>query len=168
MGMFSWISGNRGDSDDAAAVRKSAAHGGEIAYDEDLIERLKADHQDLVKIFSEIAQAARERKYNDISRLLGRFKFALQTHIMTENVKFYVYVQNKFSKDPETAEYIASLRKEMDGIARAVVKFANAHSSTPLTDESIGPFSEELHAIGEILLDRVGLEENRLYSFYTL
>lgn len=166
MGIFSWLGGDHTGEPAPVAGKKNLLRG-EIAYDPGLIEQLKSDHADLVKVFTEISGAVNSRQYHEIPRLLGRFKVALQAHIMMENVKFYVYLQHKVSTDMETSAYVADLRKEMDGIARAVVKFANTHSSGALTDETAGTFAQQLNEIGEILLQRVQLEESRLYTLYT-
>lgn len=164
MGILSWLGG--GADEAAPAADKQAARTTDIQYDAGLIEKLKSDHERLVAIFSEISAATSTRRYHDIPQQLAKFKIALQAHIMTENVKFYVYLQNKLSHDETTSEYVTDLRREMDGIARAVVRFANTHASTVLTDETAGAFAKQLGEIGEILLQRVELEESRLYTLY--
>lgn len=165
MGILSWISGISADEQARAMASKATVHK-EIGYDAGLIEQLKSDHHGLVKAFTEISAAVKCKQYREVPRLLGRFKIALQAHIMTENVKFYVYLQNKVASDPDTSQYVADLRKEMDGIARAVVKFANTHSTSMLTEETAEAFAQQLGEIGEILLQRVHLEESSLYTLY--
>ncbi len=165
MGILSWFADNHAQELSSAAIA-NALLTGEIAYDEDLITELKRDHQGLVRILAEISGAAASERYEEIPRLLGRLKIAVQSHIMTENLEFYAFLQHKLGDDRQTAQYVEALRKEMDGVARDVVEFAEAHSSTTLTAESAGAFSHHLREIGEILLRRFEIEETELYPLY--
>ena len=149
----------------AAQLKSGGAKGG-IAYDAVLVDRLKEDHQELVRIFTAIKTAAGEGRFNQLPELLSGFKLAFQTHVMLENVKFYVYLQQHCAQDTETSSFVSEVRKEMDGIARAVVKFVNTHTATVHTHDTVAGFNAELDNIGAVLLRRVQLEESRLYSLY--
>jgi hypothetical protein len=137
-----------------------------IHYDPLLIDKLKEDHVELVKIFTAISAAATEQRFGDIPALLSEFKLALQTHLAVENVRFYVYVQQTYAQDIDTSDFVNGLRTEMNGIARAVVKFTEKYSATPPLAETVAEFIEELGGIGAVLVKRVQLEETRLYSLY--
>ncbi len=159
MGMLLWL---RSDGPSAKPGFLPTGTG----YDARLIERLKDDNQILVETFSEISAAAAAKRYCDIPWLLARFKLVLQAKVMAENVKFYVYLHSKLAEQPETAEYVAGLRREMNELARAVLAFVNTHGACELTDETAGAFAQQLGQMRELLLRRVQLEESRLYTLY--
>jgi regulator of sigma D len=138
----------------------------EIQFDAGLITKLKDDHQILIDIFTEINQSADNGHFNKLPELLSKFTHSLQSHIVTENVKFYVYMRNKLKHDKENSTNLADVRREMDGIARAVIKFTSLHSVTPITYETVAIFKRELGEIGEVLVKRVQLEEGMLYPMY--
>lgn len=165
MGFLSRLIGAEENHRDVAA-QAAGIKGGGIPYDGGLVEKLKDDHQELVRIFTAIKTAAQEGHYSQIPLLLSNLKLAFQTHIMLENVKFYVYVQQHFAEDTDTAVFIGDVRKEMDDIARTVVKFVKTYSSTRLGRDTAAEFNAELEQIGAVLLQRVQLEENRLYALY--
>lgn len=165
MGLLARLIGNEtgvNDSGRRASLDKSAG----IAYDAGLVSRLKKDHQDLVVIYTAVKTAANEGRYHELPDLLTNLKLAFQTHVMQENVKFYVYVQQHYAHDAETANFIFDVRKEMEGIARALIRFVNTHSTILPTRDTVAGFQAELDHIGAVLMMRVQLEENRLYSLY--
>ena len=138
-----------------------------ISYHPELIQKLKNDHQHLVNILMEVKTIATSQKFAKIPQLLTEFKSLFQTHLIDENIKFYVYVQQNLKLDEQTTEFIKDIRSEMNGIARAVVHFADAHIAVAPNSASAGKFLAELEGIGEVLLKRVHIEETRLYTLYS-
>lgn len=137
-----------------------------ISYDPNLVSKLKEDHQSLFKIYGDLAAATDRGDYALIAPLLSELKLAFQTHIMLENVKFYVYLQQSVAHDAQLSSFLVELRQEMNGIARALVKFVNTYSMGSFTAEMAEPFKAELAGIGVVLTKRVELEESRLYTLY--
>jgi len=119
-----------------------------------------------VRIYTAIKTAATENRYGDLRDLLSNFKLTFQTHLAVENVRFYVYVQQHMALDADTSTFIADVRKEMNGIARAVLKFVDTYMAVPPTPSTVTGFHAELDQIGPVLVQRVQLEESRLYSLY--
>jgi regulator of sigma D len=163
MGLFSFLFG--GSEKETEASNETTPRVG-ISYDPMLIDKLKEDHQELVRLFTAIKKAAAEGKFKEIPHILSEFKLALQTHLAVENVRFYVYVQQLYANDLDTSDFITGLRSEMNGIARAVMKFTEKYSAVQLTHSTVSNFNSELDEIGAVLTKRVGLEESRLYSLY--
>lgn len=137
-----------------------------ISYDPNLVSKLKEDHQSLFQIYGNLTAATERGDYAAIAPLLRELKLAFQTHIMLENVKFYVYLQQSVAHDAQLSSFLAELRQEMNGIARALAKFVNTYSTGSLTVEMVQPFKAELAGIGVVLTKRVELEESRLYTLY--
>lgn len=140
--------------------------GSRIDFDDNLIRKLKTDHAELFRLFSEMKAFSERGYFSALPELLTSFRLTLQTHLMLEHVKFYAYLQQNFAKDAELMALISDVKKEMDGIAHAVVDFTNTYTSQKPGPENAAAFRKELDEIGEILVKRVGLEETRLYTLY--
>jgi regulator of sigma D len=160
MGIFSSLFGGR--EPEGREYTQSTG----ISYDPQLVDKLKEDHRDLVKIFSSIKSSAIKGDFREIPQILSDFKLALQTHLAVENVRFYVYVQQAYAHDVDTSDFITGLRSEMNGIARAVIKFTDKYSAVHPTHATLSDFLADLDGIGSALVKRVELEETRLYSLY--
>lgn len=160
-----------GDDDNQAvnstrSIKALTPEAGAIAFDAGLVDRLKDDHQDLLQTFTQLRRKGAEAHFSHLPELLEKFKLSLLNHIAQENVKFYVYMQNHWAVDVETQSFIAGVRKEMNSISRAVVKFIDSHLADVPSHLTIASFNEELEQIGEVLTNRIRLEEERLYSLY--
>ncbi len=137
-----------------------------INFDDGLIDKLKIDHAELLRLHGELKFVSEHGDFSALPDLLKSFRLALQTHVMVENVKFYAYLQQHFAKDADLMAYISDVKREMDSIARAVVKFTNNYASQRLTPGKAAEFRKELDDIGGTLVKRVGLEETKLYTLY--
>lgn len=168
MGLFSGLMGDDETQRDghARSVKPLRPGHGGIAYDAALVDTLKDDHQQLLQVFTDIRQAGNEGRFAHLAQLLEQFKLALLNHVALENVKFYVYMQNHAGMDAATLGFIAGVRKEMNGIARTVGKFVDAHLASVPSYATLPRFNEELHQVGEVLAKRIELEETQLYSLY--
>lgn len=161
--MFAFIFGKKEKKSEAS--RETGQQVG-ISYDSQLINKLKEDHQELIEIFTEIKAAASVGHYRRIPSKLSELKLALQTHIAVENVRLYVYIQQNYAQDEEVSNFVTGLRSEMNGIARAAVKFAERYTETPPVASTPANFVSGLEEIRVVLVKRVHLEESRLYSLY--
>jgi len=164
MGLISRLMGNE-EIKSTRSVKPAVPTGG-IAYDGGLVAKLKGDHQELVRIYTSIKSAAAENRFGNLHDLLSNFKLTFQMHIALENVKFYVYVQQRTAQDAEASTFISDVRREMNDIARAVLKFVDAYMATPPALSTVAAFNAELDQIGAVLVQRVEKEESRLYSLY--
>ncbi len=147
-------------------VAAAANLGGAIGYDPDLVGRLKGEHQELVEIFATLNTAMAEGRFTQLPDLLGRFKHSFLNHIGHENVKFYVYMQQHLELDADTLSFVSGVRKEMNDIARAVMKFVDRYITALPSADTVETFKTELQEIGAVLVKRVHMEESRLYSLY--
>lgn len=138
-----------------------------IQYDPALVDNLKNDHTHLVTLFGQIwelgYQANNPRK---LASLVSQFKRDFQAHLLKENVKFYVYLEQNLSNDVTSMELVRDFRNEMNDIAHAVVKFCKRYSQPIKMQVLQKHFPEEYQQVGEVLTHRVSLEENELYTLY--
>lgn len=63
-----------------------------------------------MRIYSDLVRAKDSDDFEGMGVLLYDLKYASQTHLMVENVRFYVYLQQQYSIDRDTAAFIAELR----------------------------------------------------------
>jgi len=164
MGLLSRLMGNE-ENKNTRSLKPAASTAG-IAYDPGLVARLKGDHRELVRIYTAIKSAAASNRFGELHDLLAQFKLTFQLHIAMENVKFYVYVQQRMAADSDASNFIAEVRREMNDIARAVLKFVDGYMSIPPTPVTVTAFIAELDRIGSVLVQRVEKEETRLYLLY--
>ncbi len=146
--------------------RKSQRVGG-ISYDPDLIASLKRDHRLLLDIYQRIwSEGYKTKNYPKLVSQIVRFKVRFQAHLLKENVKFYVYLEQKLSDDDHSLQVIKDFRRDMNSIAIAVVSFCKRYSDVKYTSNSIERFSVDYKNIGEALITRIQLEEKDLYTLY--
>ncbi|MGX5172850.1 hemerythrin domain-containing protein [Aliikangiella sp. IMCC44653] len=137
-----------------------------IKYDPNLMQELESDHSKLVNLYSRIWSEGYEKKdFAAMSRLIAQFKSDFQAHLLTENVKFYVYLEQTLANDKHNLNIVKEFRTDMNDIANAVVKFCKTYQGD-LTPELVVKFKSDYTAVGEVLTRRVSLEEKSLYVLY--
>lgn len=168
MGLFSKLIGSETSrkKDTVKNNEESTAASTAISYDAGLVDKLKREHQELVHALTSIKRVAMEGHFNRLPDMLSGFKLLFLNHVGLENVKFYVYMQQHGTLDTDTRDFIASVRKEMNSIARAVTKFIDANLASLPSRDTVDGFNAEVDQIGDVLVKRVELEESRLYSLY--
>lgn len=144
----------------------ATAPGTSIRYDGHLISKFKGDHQQLLKTYSDIAEAYGRGDFAAVQRLLQSFNDALRAHLLDENLRFYIYMQHVMNGDPENEQIIRDFRSEMSEIGKTVYEFLSTYSKEPLAGERITRFKAELDAIGPVLIRRIEAEEHHLYPLY--
>lgn len=168
MGLISRLFG--GDNKISEAITQfdqpASTGAGGIRFDPGLVGRLKGEHQELVKIFTAIKDAVADGRFSSVPDLLASFKHTFLNHLGEENVKFYVYMQQCIVLDEETMRFVSGVRREMNDIARAVMKFVDRYIVALPSPATLDSFNNELEQIGEVLVKRVQMEESRLYSLY--
>lgn len=106
-----------------------------------------------------------QANYGKTSKLIAQFKADFQAHLLTENVKFYVYLEQCFAEDEHNAKIVREFRTDMNDIANAVVKFCKTYQGQ-FTLEMVQQFKQDYATVGEVLTRRVSLEEKSLYVLY--
>ena len=168
MGFFRKLLG-RQDASPAVPVNATpipAAAPRQIGYDAKLIDSLLQDHAELGRIFGNVGEARKAGNFNDIRTLLVQFKTRLEAHVLTENVRFYNYLEQTLARDPNNAGVMHDFRREMNNIARSVVEFVKKYQSSSFTPEERQQFAADYEAVGKILEQRLDSEENNLYPLY--
>lgn len=135
-------------------------------YDSALVESLKRDHNELVKLYTEIGRLPERGRWNDIPAQLVAFKSRLEAHLLAENVRFYNYVEYTLRDDSEDLMLIRSFRREMNTIARGVIDFVKKYQHGAFDERARKAFLEDYQGVGALLTQRIEREEGSLYPLY--
>ncbi|GAB2877967.1 hemerythrin domain-containing protein [Microbulbifer echini] len=138
-----------------------------ISYDPTLIKALEDDHRHLIGIFQRMwSEGFEKQNYRQLSQLLTQFKSGFQAHLIKENVRFYVYLEQALAGDAHTLQVVKDFRTDMNEIANAVVQFCKRYNHEAFTPEMVRDFKVDYQKIGEALTRRTALEEKELYVLY--
>lgn len=138
-----------------------------LRYDEQLVDKLQQEHNKLLMIYDHIQGGVIEGDLPAIDRLLNEFRTEFQTHLLSENIRLYAFLKEKYADDPNNNQLIHDLREEMYMIGHVVMAFLRKYRKTPLDGKTLTLFKNELNEVGEVLLARFQLEESQLYPLYT-
>lgn len=137
-----------------------------IEYDAELLPELRDDHEELLETYGQVSDLLGKGHFDEIPEALEVFKRRLEGHLLTENVRFYNYVEQQLTDDPVDMDLIRDFRQEMNGIARTVSAFLKKYISNGVGTWNFNAFRKEYRAIGEALQDRIQREEQDLYPLY--
>ena len=170
MGLFSKLFGKKDTNNKLPAVNPPNTTGAPraISYDPSLVDTLKRDHGDLVGQYQRLGQLQQLGRYNDIRGELVNFKTRFEAHILTENVRFYTYLEQSLMNDGHNAELMRDFRREMNTIARGVVTFVKKYQAAEFTVAEREQFDQDYQAVGGLLSQRIEREESSLYPLYRL
>ncbi|MCU0755706.1 MAG: hemerythrin domain-containing protein [Xanthomonadales bacterium] len=135
------------------------------SYDSSLVPLLKHDHEELLSLFQHIGQVYERRRYHELPALLIAFKTRLEAHLLTENVRFYNYVEASLFDDAENFALIRDFRREMNTIAKGVIEFVKKHQK-PVNEFDARAFQSDYQTVGGLLQQRIQREESNLYPLY--
>lgn len=138
-----------------------------IAFYPELITDLVDDHQQLERIHENIKAEFSRGNLKAVTAGLKKFSTLLRNHLITENMRLYIYLQQKVEGDEVNSQLVRSFRKEMDGIAKPALDFLeryqNIESNPPA---ELATFISELDKIGGEVHARMHREEEVLYPLY--
>lgn len=156
--------------DDAYTSPKSRIYEQEpdavIQFYPKLVDHLEADHQQLLRLYTNIGTTLNIREYQLIPGQLGKFKDNLKAHLDAENIKFYGYLEQNLKDQTEEFQAMRNFRKEMRTIERTVIKFLDKWISNGISANTSEEFKAEYDAIGSALVTRIESEEKELYILY--
>ena len=153
--------------DQATSAHGAQAPGTQIAYSPELIGQLKGDRQRLLELFRNISDSFASGDLAAAARLLGEFRSGILSHLLTENVRFYIYLEHTLKHgNPEKFDLAHHFRHEMDSIGKAVLAFLNKYQGLDKQPELAASFGQDLENLGTILAERIRREEETLYPLY--
>ena len=175
LGFFSRLMGNREEQQQeevkpsVAVTAAPASIDGKpaIAYDPELLASLLSDHEELVQLYEAMwHDGIAKGSLIVFLRNLGAFRGKFNAHVLKENVKFYVYLEQNLKHDEHALELIKHFRDDMNEIAKNVLAFCKKYYTKQFTPELKKTLKKDYEAVGDVLVRRVSLEENDLYTLY--
>lgn len=134
--------------------------------DPTLVKALKSDHRKLLDTHARIGRLMSERRYIDIPAALIALRMRLETHVLTENVRLYSFLERAFKGDPARLAELAEFRSETNAVLVAVLKFVKHHRRTTFDESRLLSFVDEHRQVGAALTRHAAQEESRLYPLY--
>ena len=149
------------------ALPVQRAPGTRIGYDPLLLQRLRADQQRMLELFTQTQALLNARDYGGVYRKLGELRIVLQDHLMTANVKFYVYMSRQLAHDSAKSAIINDCRREMLVNSRQLMDFLRTYTAVRLDDNLAETFQIDLLVIGSVLVQRIEREQTTLFPLYS-
>jgi len=137
-----------------------------IAYNPELVPRLQQEHGRLLALFGEISRVFQANDLTATAARLEDFRGAVLDHLMTENIRFYIYLEHSLRQDPDSFELMHGFRHEMDGIGKAVLAFLSKYKDIGTQANLAVSFGSDLQQVGDVLVNRIRREEETLYPLY--
>lgn len=144
----------------------ASAPGTHISYSADLVPHLHADHLMLAEIFTTIDNAFQAGDLAATVRHMNHFRMAVQAHLLSENVRLYIYLEHALAHDAVSHALIHEFRHEMDSIGKAVLTFLGKYRELDTQPNLAVSFGSDLKAVGKVLVERIEREESTLYPLY--
>lgn len=152
---------------EAAAAPASTQPVRTINYDPALMESFVHDHSQLTASYARVGKLLQEDKFDEARGELVIFKTRLQAHILSENVRFYTYLEQTLQDDKNNLDTLHNFRREMNIIARDIMGFVRKYqTSDALSSKARFDFANDYEAVGKLLAQRLQQEESELYPLY--
>jgi hemerythrin superfamily protein len=136
-------------------------------YRPELIPALRADHQHLLDLFSELERASERGDELACRSALDRFTHLLQDHLLTENRHLYGYFSRHPNPNPDLARRVDDMSADMMRIGKMLHRFITTYARTTWSAALVEQLHKDLPAIGEVLAHRIHEEESVLYPLYS-
>lgn len=133
-----------------------------------LVNALKADHRKLLEIHERIGRLMAERRFVEMPAQLVALRTRFETHVLTENVRLYAFLEHLFQGDARRLEQLAEYRAETNAVLLAILKFVKHHRRTTFDESRLLSFADEHRKLGSMLARHAAREEHGLYRLYPL
>ena len=144
----------------------AVAPGTNIRFNPKLTGQLTHEHQELLNLYIKANNALKAFDAIGIAEALQSMRDLLQNHLLTENVRIYVYLEHMFANDEVNCQLVRDFRREMDQISRTVMAFFNKYQDIGSGKYPLDQFAKEFQALGVELNRRIEQEEQTLYPLY--
>jgi hypothetical protein len=153
-------------SDGVAATHAQARKRSHIPHDATLVAGLKSDHRELLDAHRRIGELIAQRRFVEIPEQLALFKARLETHVLTENVRLYAFLEDWFRGDQQHIAVLNQFRVETNTVLLAALRFIRSHRRTTFDASRVLAFTDECRGVGTLLARHCAREERELYRLY--
>jgi hypothetical protein len=136
------------------------------AYKYGLTESLTEDHKELLSIYGNIMESAKNNEFTMLPMMLSNFSKKCLTHV-NEEEELYNFMKILAGSRSEIERKVArEFSAEMKNLSVSIFTTLNQSSFIPVTDNSVDGFIKEFEELGSVLQERIGREEKILYPMY--
>ncbi len=144
----------------------AVAPGTSIRFNPRLTEQLTQEHQELLDFYIRINNSVKAFDAKEVAKGLKQMKDLLQSHLLTENIRLFVYLDHMFADDEINRQLVREFKRETDQIARGVMAFFNKYQDIGSGRYPLDEFAKEFEEVGVALNRRIEREEQTLYPLY--
>jgi hypothetical protein len=137
-----------------------------VAYSETLLDELKQDHRDLLRLFRTTVEMHGKKDCDNAWQGLKRFVYVWRVHAQKENLQLYTYLRQCLDNDARSIAEINALRNDAVLIGRALSDCVARYEGMAWSIDMRQRFGEELGALDKTLAMRFMKEESDLFSMY--
>lgn len=149
------------------APAPAPTHSGGIQFYPELIKDLVGDHRRMFQLYDSVKESFSRRDLAMVSAGLKEFGALVRTHLLTENMRLYIYLQQQVAGDEINTALVRSFRKEMDSIGKSVLDFLEKYKEIARSSEAdLSSFAGEFDQVGRVVRTRMEREEVTLYPLY--
>lgn len=138
--------------------------GTKIPYDENMVNKLKSDRLELIKLFQHCTEVLVSNDHASLRESLLGLRTKLTSHLLVENTRFYTYLRIYYENDPENLVLVNDFKQEMTQIGSTLISILEIH--TKPDSKYPKEFKEQFEAIGKAFCHRIAIEEKDLYPLY--
>lgn len=135
-------------------------------YNPRLIAKLKRQHRELERLFSEMTSFAQSGDIKSLHNSKREFNATLLGHLGIENSVLYRHIQYHYKDDPDVISLMMQFKTEMRDIQKTLTSFFVAWPDIATLENDLETFIAGLSVIGDALNLRIGSEEETLYEIY--
>lgn len=137
------------------------------ANDRSFIGALKCNHKEIIFLYKQVLETARNRDYLALKLMLGEFTAFHTNHTQMEDEMLNRYQKTLASKKSSIERRIvANFSSEMKNISNSICSTVHQSSNIPFNDKNIDAFIKGFSQMGFILRDLIDREERVLYPIY--
>lgn len=138
-----------------------------IAYYENLIDELVAEHKQLAVLQDKIEQNYHKGQRRQLIKNIQDLRNLIQSHILKENLRLYAYLQQNLVHHEDSYHIFSDFRREMDQISRPILRFLGRFNEiSDMSDTALAQFMLDLNNTLNSVHERMHREEAVLYPLY--
>ncbi len=155
-----------GSLDETILVEQSTSKIDLPAYRYGLTESFIDDHKEILSIYENIMQNARDKEYTTMPLMLSNFSKKCLSHFNNEE-ELYGFMKALASSRSAIERKVATeFSLEMKNLSVSLFTILNQSNYIPVTDNTVDGFVREFEELGNILQERISREEKILYPMY--
>lgn len=166
MSLVKRLFGGSKNTTQAAANESASTLPSTVSYHPTLIDEYTHTHEELDMQFKAIKHAVEQGRFEHVGEALTTFQISFDGHILSENVRFYAYMEQQMRTDNENLKLIREFRTEMHSIARQTTQFVREWNRKGVDAANKEAFLKEYDAVNHVLQLRLQSEEKNLYPLY--